>query len=49
MKKLDIIYEDKKILVVNKPSKLLTISDGTNKPTLYEMAREYVKKKHIKL
>ena len=46
MKKLDIIYEDKKILVVNKPSKLLTISDGTNKPTLYEMAREYVKKKH---
>ena len=46
MKKLDIIYEDKNILVVNKPSKMLTISDGTNAPTLYEMAREYVKKKH---
>ena len=46
MKKLGIIYEDKNILVVNKPSKMLTISDGTNAPTLYEMAREYVKKKH---
>ena len=46
MKKLDIIYEDKNILVVNKPSKMLTISDGTNASTLYKMAREYVKKKH---
>ncbi len=46
MKKLDIIYEDKNILVVNKPSKMLTISDGTNAKTLYEMARDYVKKKH---
>ena len=46
MKKLDIIYEDKNILVVNKPSKMLTISDGTEAKTLYEMAREYVKKKH---
>ena len=46
MKKLDIIYEDKNILVVNKPSKMLTISDGTSAPTLYEEAREYVKKKH---
>ena len=46
MKKLDIIYEDKNILVVNKPSKMLTISDGTNASTLYEMARDYVKKKH---
>ena len=46
MKKLDIIYEDKNILVVNKTSKMLTISDGTNASTLYEMARDYVKKKH---
>ena len=46
MKKLDIIYEDKNILVVNKPSKMLTISDNTNALTLYEMARDYVKKKH---
>ena len=46
MKKLDIIYEDKNILVVNKPNKMLTISDNTNALTLYEMARDYVKKKH---
>lgn len=46
MKKLDIIYEDKSILVVNKPAKMLTISDGTNAPTIYEEARDYVKKQH---
>lgn len=46
MKKLDIIYEDKNMLVVNKPSKLLTISDGKSDNTLYSMAREYVKKQH---
>ncbi len=46
MKKLDIIYEDKEILVVNKPAKLLTISDGVHENTLYSMVREYVKKKH---
>lgn len=46
MKKLDIIYEDKEILVVNKPSKLLTISDGLTNKTLYSWAREYVKKQH---
>ena len=28
MKKLDIIYEDKNILVINKPAKLLTIADN---------------------
>lgn len=46
MKKLDIIYEDKKILVVNKPAKMLTISDGKTDNTLYSMAREYIKKQH---
>ena len=46
MIKLDIIYEDKELLVVNKPSKLLTISDGKSLNTLYSMAREYVKKQH---
>ena len=46
MKKLDIIYEDKDILVVNKPAKILTVSDGIKENTLYSMAREYVKKKH---
>lgn len=46
MKKLDIIYEDKELLVVNKPCKLLTISDGKSDNTLYSMAKEYVKKQH---
>ncbi len=46
MKKLDIIFENKDLLVVNKPSKMLTISDGKSTNTLYSMAREYVKKKH---
>lgn len=46
MKKLDIIYEDKELLVVNKPSKMLTISDGKSDDTLYSMARSYVKKQH---
>ncbi len=43
MKKLDIIYEDKDFLVVNKPAGLLTISDGKSNNTLYSMARSYVK------
>lgn len=46
MKKLDIIYEDKELLVVNKPTRLLCISDGKTDYTLYAMAREYVKKQH---
>ncbi len=47
MKKLDIIYEDKKILVVNKESGLLTIASGKEKEhTLYREARDYVKKKN---
>ena len=50
MKKLNIIYEDKEILVVNKPSKLLTV--GTDKElerTLYHEVREYLHKKNQKV
>ncbi len=49
MKKLDIIYEDKELLVINKPANKLTIA--TNKVkynTLYHEAREYVKKQNPK-
>jgi len=46
MKKMDIIYEDKEILVVNKEAHMLTISDGKTTNTLYSMARDYVKKQH---
>ncbi len=46
-KKLNILYEDKSIIVISKPSRLLTI--GTNKEhnnTLYRKVSEYVKKQH---
>jgi len=47
MKKLDIIYEDKEILVVNKPAKLLTVATTKEKErTLYHEAREYLHKKN---
>ena len=45
--KLKILYEDKSIIVISKPSNLLTI--GTNKEhnnTLYRKISEYVKKQH---
>ncbi len=45
--KLKILYEDKSIIVISKPSNLLTI--GTNKEhnnTLYRKVSEYVKKQH---
>ena len=46
-KKLDIIYEDKYIIVINKPAKLLTIStDKEKEKTLYNEVSMYVKKKH---
>ena len=48
MKKMDIIYEDKNLLVINKPAKLLTISDGKTDDTLYSMAYDYIKKQHKK-
>ncbi len=44
MQKLNIIYENQELLVVNKPPKLLTISDGKTTNTLYSMAKDYVKK-----
>ena len=45
--RLDIIYEDKEIIVVNKPTHLLTIGTEDEKfNTLYYKVSEYVKKKH---
>ena len=46
-KKLDIIYEDKYLLVVNKPTKMLSVASLKEKEhTLYHEASSYVKKKH---
>ena len=48
--KLDIVYEDKDLLVVNKPAKLLTIStDNEKERTLFHKAINYVKKKNQKI
>ena len=50
MKKLNIIYEDKEILVVNKPAKLLTVAtDKEEIRTLYHEVREYLHKKNQKV
>lgn len=49
-KKLDIIYEDKKIIVVNKPHGLLTVSTTKeNIKTLFRQVSDYVKSKNPKL
>ena len=46
-KKLEILYEDKYIIVVNKPANLLTISTEKEKDrTLFHYVYEYLKKKN---
>lgn len=46
-KKLDILYEDKFLIIVNKPSNLLTISTEKEKQrTLYSYVYDYLKKKN---
>lgn len=48
-KKLDIIYEDKEIIVINKPSKQLCIATDKDKQhTLYNEVSSYVKKQNPK-
>ena len=49
MKKLDIVYEDKDILVVNKKSGLLTVNDKKNNNNLYEEVYDYLHKKNQKV
>ena len=45
--KLDILYEDKDIIVINKPCNLLTIGTEKNRDNnLYRKVSEYVKKQH---
>jgi RluA family pseudouridine synthase len=46
-KKLDILYEDKFIIIVNKPANLLTISTEKEKErTLYHYVYDYLKQKN---
>ena len=49
-KKLKIVYEDKYLLVVDKPSGILTISNDKEKyNTLYHEVHEYLKSKNTKV
>ena len=49
MKKLDILYEDKYIIVINKPHNLLTVATDKEKyKTLYSYVYDYLKKKNKK-
>ena len=49
MKKIVILYEDKDLIAVSKPAKLLTISSDKEKThTLYQEVSAYVKKQHPK-
>ena len=48
-KKLDIIYEDKYLIIINKPSGILTISrDNSYDKNLYDEVKEYIKKQNPK-
>lgn len=45
--KLDIVYEDKELIIINKPAGLLTVSTEKEKEkTLYHRVSEYLKKKN---
>lgn len=47
---LEIIYEDKELIVINKPSGLLSISGGNEKEnTAYHLVSEYLKSKNKKV
>lgn len=45
---LEVLYEDNHCLVVNKPSRVLTMGDETGEPTLLEQAKAYLKQKYDK-
>lgn len=48
-KKLNILYEDKNILIINKPAKVLTVATSKEKEhTLYQEVSAYVKKQYPK-
>ena len=50
MKKLNILYEDKYLLIVNKPAKLLTIATTKdNEKNLYSEVYDYLHKKNQKV
>ena len=47
--RIDIIYEDKYFIAINKPSGLLSVSTSTNDYTAYSIVREYINSTNKKL
>lgn len=47
--KLDIVYEDKHLLLINKPSNILTINNSKNEKNLYGEVYNYLHKKNQKV
>jgi len=45
---IDVVYEDNHLLVVDKPSGLLTQPSGTDQSSLEEKCKQYLKKKYAK-
>ncbi len=48
MKKLEVIYEDNHLIIVNKPANLLVQGDQTKDETLADHVKEYLRKKYNK-
>ncbi len=48
MNKMTILYEDNHIIVLNKPAGLLSQGDSTNRPSIYEELKQYIKLKYNK-
>ena len=48
MKKLDVLYEDNHLIIVNKPVNLLVQGDQTKDETLADHVKEYIRKKYNK-
>jgi 23S rRNA pseudouridine1911/1915/1917 synthase len=46
--RLDIVFEDNHLLIINKRSGMLTQGDRTEDPSLIDIAKEYVKRKYNK-
>ena len=48
MNKLNVLYEDNHVIVVEKPINILSQSDATGDVSLYEMVQSYIKEKYQK-
>ncbi len=46
--KIDVIYEDNHLLVINKPAGIATMGTGDDRVTLLDVAKQYIKQKYDK-